>query len=151
MWAQTPLCPPPPSCPPPRPPPPSHPPSPSRPGWQRQAQDNNDRQHDNNNGHDDDKGKRYNNEGRRYNNDDGGQYALKFQDTVEDLPGDLEVLTTSIAKATDWMMSFMNAIMVTDFSRIHAPGDLDNFSLTSLLKAETSSKDEPTIHLAPVF
>ncbi|CAA7267600.1 unnamed protein product [Cyclocybe aegerita] len=101
-----------------------------------------------------------------------GQYALKFRDTVEDLPGDLEVLTTSIAKATDWvlwavhhnplsidggdafvaqMMSFVNAVMATDFDRIRGPGDLDNFSLASLLKAETSSKDEPTIHLAPVF
>ncbi|CAA7271829.1 unnamed protein product [Cyclocybe aegerita] len=28
-----------------------------------------------------------------------GQYALKFRDTVEDLPGDLEVLTTSIKKS----------------------------------------------------
>ncbi|CAA7267342.1 unnamed protein product [Cyclocybe aegerita] len=101
-----------------------------------------------------------------------GQYALKFQDTVEDLPGDLEVLTTSIAKATDWvlrathhnpltidggdafvaqMTSFVNAVMATDFSHICGPGELDNFSLASLLEAETSSKDEPTIHPAPVF
>ncbi|CAA7268116.1 unnamed protein product [Cyclocybe aegerita] len=98
-----------------------------------------------------------------------GQYALKFRDTVEDLPGDLEVLTTSIAKATDWvlhhnpltidggdafvaqMTSFVNAVMATDFSRIRGPGELDNFSLASLLEAETSSKDEPTIHPAPVF
>ncbi|CAA7263243.1 unnamed protein product [Cyclocybe aegerita] len=101
-----------------------------------------------------------------------GQYALKFRDTVEDLPGDLEVLTTSIAKATDWvlravhhnplsidggdafvaqMMSFVNAIMATNFSRIRGPGELDNFSLASLLEAEMSSKDEPTIHPAPVF
>ncbi|CAA7263698.1 unnamed protein product [Cyclocybe aegerita] len=101
-----------------------------------------------------------------------GQYALKFRDTVEDLPGDLEVLTTSIAKATDWvlramhhnpltinggdafmaqMTSFVNAVMATDFSRIRGPGKLDNFSLASLLEAETSSKAEPTIHLAPVF
>ncbi|CAA7267371.1 unnamed protein product [Cyclocybe aegerita] len=100
-----------------------------------------------------------------------GQYALKFRDTIEDLPGDLEVLTTSIAKATDWvlravhhdlsidggnafvaqMTSFVNAVMATDFSRICGPGELDNFSLASLLEAETSSKDEPTIHPAPVF
>ncbi|CAA7270659.1 unnamed protein product [Cyclocybe aegerita] len=101
-----------------------------------------------------------------------GQYALKFRDTVEDLPGDLEVLTTSIAKATDWvlqaahhnpltinggdafmaqMTSFVNAVMATDFSRIHGPGELNNFSLASLLEAETSSKDKPTIHPAPVF
>ncbi|CAA7268141.1 unnamed protein product [Cyclocybe aegerita] len=101
-----------------------------------------------------------------------GQYTLKFQDTVEDLPGDLEVLTTSIAKATDWvlraahhnpltidggdafvaqMTSFVNAVMATDFSHICGPGELDNFSLASLLEAETSSKDEPTIHPAPVF
>ncbi|CAA7264611.1 unnamed protein product [Cyclocybe aegerita] len=101
-----------------------------------------------------------------------GQYILKFRDTIEDLPGDLEVLTTSIAKATDWvlqamhhdplsinggdafmaqMMSFVNAVMATDFSRIRGPGKLDNFSLASLLEAETSSKDEPTIHPAPVF
>ncbi|CAA7267574.1 unnamed protein product [Cyclocybe aegerita] len=101
-----------------------------------------------------------------------GQYALKFRDTVKDLPGDLEVLTTSIVKATDWvlqaahhnlltidggdafvaqMTSFVNAVMVTDFSRIRGPGELDNFSLASLLEAETSSKDEPTIHPAPVF
>ncbi|CAA7271389.1 unnamed protein product [Cyclocybe aegerita] len=101
-----------------------------------------------------------------------GQYTLKFRDTVEDLPGDLEVLTTSIAKATDWvlraahhnpltidggdafvaqMTSFVNAVMATDFSRIRGPGELDNFSLASLLEAETSSKDEPTIHPAPVF
>ncbi|CAA7271384.1 unnamed protein product [Cyclocybe aegerita] len=66
-----------------------------------------------------------------------GQYALKFRDTVEDLPGDLKVLTTSIAKATDWvlraahhnpltidggdafvaqMTSFVNAVMATDFT-----------------------------------
>ncbi|CAA7267606.1 unnamed protein product [Cyclocybe aegerita] len=91
---------------------------------------------------------------------------------VEDLPGDLEVLTTSIAKATDWilraahhdlltidggnafvaqMTSFVNTVMATDFSRIRGPGKLDNFSLASLLEAETSSKDELTIHLAPVF
>ncbi|CAA7267352.1 unnamed protein product [Cyclocybe aegerita] len=101
-----------------------------------------------------------------------GQYALKFRDTVEDLPGNLEVLTTSIAKATDWvlraahhnlltidggdafvaqMTSFVNAVMVTDFSRIRGPGELDNFSLTSLLEAEMSSKDKLTIHPAPVF
>ncbi|CAA7264645.1 unnamed protein product [Cyclocybe aegerita] len=101
-----------------------------------------------------------------------GQYALKFQDTVEDLPGDLEVLTTSIAKAMDWilraahhdpltidggdafvaqMTSFVNTVMATDFSCICGPGELDNFSLASLLEAETSSKDEPTIHLAPIF
>ncbi|CAA7263225.1 unnamed protein product [Cyclocybe aegerita] len=101
-----------------------------------------------------------------------GQYTLKFRDTVEDLPGDLEVLTTSIAKATDWvlrathhnpltidggdafvaqMTSFVNAVMATNFSRIRRPGELDNFSLASLLEAETSSKDEPTIHPAPVF
>ncbi|CAA7270887.1 unnamed protein product [Cyclocybe aegerita] len=101
-----------------------------------------------------------------------GQYALKFRDTVEDLPGDLEVLTTSIAKATDWilraahhnpltidggdafvaqMTSFVNAVMATDFSRIRGPDELDSFSLTSLLEAEMSSKDEPTIHPAPVF
>ncbi|CAA7269301.1 unnamed protein product [Cyclocybe aegerita] len=101
-----------------------------------------------------------------------GQYTLKFRDTVEDLPGDLEVLTTSIAKATDWvlwaahhdlltidggnafaaqMTSFVNPIMATDFSRIRAPGNLNNFSLASLLKAETSSKDEPTSRLAPAL
>ncbi|CAA7264627.1 unnamed protein product [Cyclocybe aegerita] len=68
-----------------------------------------------------------------------GQYALKFRDTVEDLPGDLE------------MTSFVNAVMATDFSRIRGPGELDNFSLASLLEAETSSKDEPTIHPAPIF
>ncbi|CAA7268110.1 unnamed protein product [Cyclocybe aegerita] len=103
---------------------------------------------------------------------EGSQYALKFRDTVEDLPGDLKVLTTSIVKATDWvlwavhhnpltidggdafmaqMTSFVNAVMATDFSRIRGPGELDNFSLASLLEAETSSKDEPTIHPAPVF
>ncbi|CAA7267595.1 unnamed protein product [Cyclocybe aegerita] len=92
-----------------------------------------------------------------------GQYSLKFRDTVEDLPGDLEVLTTSIAKATDWilqaahhdplsinggdvfvaqMTSFVNAVMATDFSRICGPGELDNFLLASLLEAETSFKDE---------
>ncbi|CAA7270005.1 unnamed protein product [Cyclocybe aegerita] len=70
-----------------------------------------------------------------------GQYALKFRDTVEDLPGDLEVLTTSIAKATDWvlraahhnpltidggdafvaqMTSFVNAVMATDFKWFEA-------------------------------
>ncbi|CAA7269052.1 unnamed protein product [Cyclocybe aegerita] len=101
-----------------------------------------------------------------------GQYTLKFQDTIEDLPDDLEVLTTSIAKATDWvlqathhdplsidggdafmaqMTSFVNAVMATNFSRIRGPGELDNFSLASLLEAETSSKDEPTIHPAPIF
>ncbi|CAA7269044.1 unnamed protein product [Cyclocybe aegerita] len=101
-----------------------------------------------------------------------GQYTLKFRDTVEDLPGDLKVLTTSIVKATDWvlraahhdllsidggdafvaqMTSFVNAVMATDFSRIHGPGKLDNFSLASLLEAETSSKDEPTIHPAPAL
>ncbi|CAA7270642.1 unnamed protein product [Cyclocybe aegerita] len=41
--------------------------------------------------------------------------------------------------------------MATDFSRIRGPGELNNFSLASLLEAETSSKDEPTIHPAPVF
>ncbi|CAA7267374.1 unnamed protein product [Cyclocybe aegerita] len=96
----------------------------------------------------------------------------RLRDTVKDLPGDLEVLTTSIAKATDWvlqavhhnpltidggdaflaqMTSFVNAVMATDFSRIRGPGELDNFSLASLLEAETSSKDELTIHPAPVF
>ncbi|CAA7263214.1 unnamed protein product [Cyclocybe aegerita] len=91
---------------------------------------------------------------------------------VKDLPGDLEVLTTSIAKATDWvlqaahhnplsidggdafvaqMTSFVNAVMATDFSRIRGPGELDNFSLASLLEAKTSSKDKPTIHPAPVL
>ncbi|CAA7268146.1 unnamed protein product [Cyclocybe aegerita] len=49
------------------------------------------------------------------------------------------------------MTSFVNAVMATDFSRIRGPGELDNFSLASLLEAETSSKDEPTIHPAPVF
>ncbi|CAA7263692.1 unnamed protein product [Cyclocybe aegerita] len=49
------------------------------------------------------------------------------------------------------MMSFVNAVMATDFSHIRGPGELDNFSLASLLEAETSSKDEPTIHPAPVF
>ncbi|CAA7269048.1 unnamed protein product [Cyclocybe aegerita] len=93
-------------------------------------------------------------------------------DTIEDLPGDLEVLTTSIAKATDWvlqathhdllsidggnafvaqMTAFVNAILATNFGHICGPGELNNFSLASLLEAETSSKDEPTIHLAPVF
>ncbi|CAA7267771.1 unnamed protein product [Cyclocybe aegerita] len=92
--------------------------------------------------------------------------------SVDQLLGDLEVLTTSIAKATDWilraahhdplsidggdafvaqMTSFVNAVMATNFSRIRGPGELDNFSLASLLEAEISSKDEPTIHLAPVF
>ncbi|CAA7264643.1 unnamed protein product [Cyclocybe aegerita] len=103
---------------------------------------------------------------------EGTQGGEEFRDTVEDLLGDLEVLTTSVAKATDWilravhhdplsidggdafvaqMTSFVNAVMATDFSRIHGPGELDNFSLASLLEAETSSKDEPTIHPAPIF
>ncbi|CAA7267353.1 unnamed protein product [Cyclocybe aegerita] len=99
-----------------------------------------------------------------------GQYALKFRDTVEDLPGNLEVLTTSIAKATDWvlraahhnlltiddafvaqMTSFVNAVMVTDFSRIRGPGELDNFSLTSLLEAEMCEKALRTSVHAEVF
>ncbi|CAA7270783.1 unnamed protein product [Cyclocybe aegerita] len=101
-----------------------------------------------------------------------GQYALKFRDTVKDLPGDLEVLTTSIAKATDWvlqaahhnplsidggdvfaaqMMAFVSAIMSTDFGRICGQGDLAEISLASMLEAETSSREDPTIHPTPVF
>ncbi|CAA7263212.1 unnamed protein product [Cyclocybe aegerita] len=49
------------------------------------------------------------------------------------------------------MTSFVNAVMATDFSRIRGPGELDNFSLASLLEAKTSSKDKPTIHPAPVL
>ncbi|CAA7265612.1 unnamed protein product [Cyclocybe aegerita] len=41
--------------------------------------------------------------------------------------------------------------MATDFSCIHGPGELNNFSLASLLEAETLSKDEPTIHPAPAL
>ncbi|CAA7271831.1 unnamed protein product [Cyclocybe aegerita] len=91
---------------------------------------------------------------------------------VEDLSGDLKVLTTSIAKATDWvlraahhdplsidggnafaaqMMAFVNAIVATDFGRIRGVGDLVDISLASMLEAETSSREESTIHPAPVF
>ncbi|CAA7267562.1 unnamed protein product [Cyclocybe aegerita] len=84
-----------------------------------------------------------------------GQYALKFRDTVEDLPGDLEVLTTSIVKATDWVLRAAHHNPLTidggDAFVAQMTRTQQLFSLASLLEAETSSKDEPTIHLAPVF
>ncbi|CAA7270902.1 unnamed protein product [Cyclocybe aegerita] len=101
----------------------------------------------------------------------GGEEVLR-DPSIDLLLGDLEVLTTSIAKATDWvlwaahhdplsidggdtftaqMTAFVSAIMSTDFGRIHGQGDLADISLASMLEAETSSREEPTIHLAPVF
>ncbi|CAA7269291.1 unnamed protein product [Cyclocybe aegerita] len=49
------------------------------------------------------------------------------------------------------MTAFVNTIVATNFGRIRGQGDLADISLTSMLEAEMSSREELTIHPAPVF
>ncbi|CAA7270903.1 unnamed protein product [Cyclocybe aegerita] len=85
------------------------------------------------------------------------QYSLKLRGTVNELSGDLEVVTSLLEKTTDWLLqathhnptaieganaftdqivTFVNAIMSTNFSHIRTSRTNFNLTLASLLVSQ---------------